>query len=143
MPGGSELRSEQAAKASAATSGATRSFERKSLQFTRCLPSLRLVADRSRSVADPTPDRRFPRAGKPVPSESAQSGVTKKKTAWWAIRSEDQRAVAEALALSDLRAMGWPAAVGGDFQTSNEIAVTPSIDGWVCVLGSIALMNFS
>ncbi len=56
------------------------------------------------------------------------------KTQWLAIRGVDPRRVVEALELVDARPSGWREGIAAGYGES--VFVSPSIDGWILVVGS-------
>lgn len=58
------------------------------------------------------------------------------KTAWLAIRSEDPKAVAAALELSNVQSTNWVYGVWHSVETDDyQIFVTPPVKGWVLAVG--------
>lgn len=58
------------------------------------------------------------------------------KTAWFAIRSDDTKAVASALQLENVRPAAWNYGIWHSIETDDyAIFVTPPIDGWTLAVG--------
>lgn len=58
------------------------------------------------------------------------------KTAWFAIRSEEVKAVARALQLQNVRPAGWNYGIWHSIETDDySIFVTPPIKGWILAVG--------
>ena len=57
------------------------------------------------------------------------------KTLWFAIRSEDTSAVAEALEVVNLRSVNWEYGVWQGYSDDYQIFVSPPVHGWVLAMG--------
>lgn len=63
------------------------------------------------------------------------------KMAWFAIPTEDAEKVLRAFAISEPTPANWATGVQAVYSDSNQVFVTPPVDGWIFVLG-IGLPSF-
>lgn len=85
-------------------------------------PTIRLVTNPIPGISDPS-----------VTTPPMPFGY---KTAWFAIRSEDAKAVATALELQNVRSAGWSYGVWHALETDDyAIFITPPMQGWILATG--------
>ena len=61
------------------------------------------------------------------------------KGSWYAVRSTDGASVASAVGLVDVEPTPWEVGIARAHALGNEVRVTPPVDGWVFVIGAVAL----
>jgi hypothetical protein len=89
-----------------------------------CIGVLRWVAQREIRL----------RAGRPIFAEPQFStSVFEAPSRWLAVRSQNPRAIQEALGLQHARDCTWSDAIGAPFEP--RLFISPPVDGWILVIG--------
>jgi hypothetical protein len=62
------------------------------------------------------------------------------KTAWIAVKSDDPTSILDFLKVTDLHSVDWNKGIAASYdRSSRRVAVTPALNGWVVIVGSVML----
>jgi hypothetical protein len=109
------------------------------ISFTVAASAVIIAALRSRKKRNVRP------AFQPIPRINDPALITPPipfgyKTAWFAIRSENTKAVATALQLQNLQPAGWTYGIWHSIETDDySIFLTPAVHGWTLAVGTPVL----